>query len=598
MLILGIALGLILGLLAGGRIENLASVRLRWIGAVPRRGAPRFGTESCSTRRRRSRDVPAAAVGGRLRDAARRLWANRVYPGIASRSSASYERDRHHRQRRLHADLGAEPRRRRLHPGRRAAAIHGPAGPALDANFLLHLGPLGDIIPIPLPIIQNVASIGDIFLSVGLAFFLFAVSSGRPQELDEERARGHPRATGRRRRPPLAAAPATRARRRACRRPSPTRPRWSGRRPRQRRARPGLAVARDASSRCPARDAGGATRSRPAALVETSSASASTRTSASRSTAPSRRSGPASSSRCSATGSTSSRSSLVLAISTGSPLAAGLVFLAATLPNLFLARSPARSSTAGTRRRSWSSATSCARRWSCSCPSRGHEHRARLSAGLPGHVDLGLLPAGADRDPAADRRRGRPADRELGPVDRRHDRRRHRLPARRALRGVLGSALPLAFWFDGATYLASAVLIATMWSLPPAARPGEADDGRLADPAAVLGPPRCAAAGTSCATRPCCSQTPCRARSASSRSALVRPDATSSRRRSASRASAAAAYAFIETGIRPRQPDRRLRHRPDRGALGQGPDGHRRLRDLGAATVLLALIATSASRSD
>ena len=43
-------------------------------------------------------------------------------------------------------------------------------GPA----FLLHGGPLGDIIPIPFPIIQNVVSVGDLILAVGLAWFAFA----------------------------------------------------------------------------------------------------------------------------------------------------------------------------------------------------------------------------------------------------------------------------------------------------------------------------------------------------------------------------------------------------------------------------------------
>ena len=59
-----------------------------------------------------------------------------------------------------------------------------PAG--LDASFLLHLGPLADVIPIPLPFIQNVASVGDAFLTAGLAFFLFAGIVREPQELSEE----------------------------------------------------------------------------------------------------------------------------------------------------------------------------------------------------------------------------------------------------------------------------------------------------------------------------------------------------------------------------------------------------------------------------
>ena len=55
-----------------------------------------------------------------------------------------------------------------------SSAIHVILPAGLDAAFLLRLGPLGDVIPIPVPIIQNVISIGDVFLSAGLAFFLFA----------------------------------------------------------------------------------------------------------------------------------------------------------------------------------------------------------------------------------------------------------------------------------------------------------------------------------------------------------------------------------------------------------------------------------------
>ena len=91
--------------------------------------------------------------------------------------------------------------------------------PPLDANFLLHLGPFADVIPIPVPIIRNVASIGDVFLTVGLAFFLFAAVVRVPQELDEEQLeaiRRAPRGSGRSR--AARCAPAIRAPRPACRR--------------------------------------------------------------------------------------------------------------------------------------------------------------------------------------------------------------------------------------------------------------------------------------------------------------------------------------------------------------------------------------------
>ncbi|MEA2653816.1 MAG: hypothetical protein QOI37_1043, partial [Chloroflexota bacterium] len=64
--------------------------------------------------------------------------------------------------------------------------LHVPLGPDLNANFLLHLGPFGDVIPIPIPNFENVASIGDLFLTLGLAFFLFAGVVRVPRELDEE----------------------------------------------------------------------------------------------------------------------------------------------------------------------------------------------------------------------------------------------------------------------------------------------------------------------------------------------------------------------------------------------------------------------------
>ena len=67
-----------------------------------------------------------------------------------------------------------------------SSAIHVVLPAGLNAAFLLRLGPLGDVIPIPVPIIQNVTSIGDVFLTVGLAFFLFASVVRTPEELDEE----------------------------------------------------------------------------------------------------------------------------------------------------------------------------------------------------------------------------------------------------------------------------------------------------------------------------------------------------------------------------------------------------------------------------
>ncbi|MEP7361393.1 MAG: MFS transporter, partial [Chloroflexota bacterium] len=42
------------------------------------------------------------------------------------------------------------------------------------AAFFLHAGPIADIIPIPLPYLTNVSSVGDAFIAAGLAWFVFA----------------------------------------------------------------------------------------------------------------------------------------------------------------------------------------------------------------------------------------------------------------------------------------------------------------------------------------------------------------------------------------------------------------------------------------
>ncbi len=60
--------------------------------------------------------------------------------------------------------------------------LHVPLPATLGPEFLLHLGPLGDLIPLPIPPVQNVASIGDLFLTAGLSFFLFSTVLTIPDE--------------------------------------------------------------------------------------------------------------------------------------------------------------------------------------------------------------------------------------------------------------------------------------------------------------------------------------------------------------------------------------------------------------------------------
>ena len=188
MLIGGIALGLVLGLLAGGSVLNLGSIRLRRLGLLVVALALRIATEFLLNAGVGIVDtlrIPLFALSFGLLLAA--LWVNRGFPGfslafIGTASNAIV----------ILVNGGYMPI---WEPALNAAgmtaadvqsAIHYVIPPPLDANFLLHLGPLADVIPIPVPLLANVASIGDVFITIGLAFFLFAGVVRLPQELDED----------------------------------------------------------------------------------------------------------------------------------------------------------------------------------------------------------------------------------------------------------------------------------------------------------------------------------------------------------------------------------------------------------------------------
>ena len=187
MLIVGPFLGLLLGLAVGGRLDNLATIRLRLLQAIFLGFFLRAGVEYAITTDNGPIDalrVPlyAAAFAMLLIG----LWANRDQAGL----SLAF----------VGVLLNAIPIL--------VNAGHMPVwGPAFDASglpldtsfgllhkllpgtdsasFLLNAGPLGDIVPIPLPFYRNVASIGDVFLTAGLTFFLFASTVRTSLELDE-----------------------------------------------------------------------------------------------------------------------------------------------------------------------------------------------------------------------------------------------------------------------------------------------------------------------------------------------------------------------------------------------------------------------------
>ena len=191
MLIISLVVGLVGGLLAGGRITNLADVRLRlvwllFLGLVIRY-ATQFAIEAGVPLVDQLR-LPLFLGGFVLLLIA--LWANREQPGLplafvgillnatAILTNGGYMPV-------WEPSIVAAG----LSPTELGTAFHRIVGTAaaggIPPDFLSQAGPLGDIIPIPLPFLPNVASIGDLFLTAGLGFFLFAVTVRHPMEFEE-----------------------------------------------------------------------------------------------------------------------------------------------------------------------------------------------------------------------------------------------------------------------------------------------------------------------------------------------------------------------------------------------------------------------------
>jgi DHA3 family macrolide efflux protein-like MFS transporter len=196
MLIGGIVLGLLLGLAAGGSVWNLAAVSLRRVLLLVAAVVVRVTTEvaigggvgAAETLR-----LPLFALAYALLLVG--LWSNRSRPGLSLAFVGILGNAIA-----IVANGGHMPM---WEPSLEAAGLatadvtssfHVVLPARLDAGFLLHAGPLADLIPVPFPIIRNVASVGDLFLSFGLAFFLFATVVRSPDEsIDEQERQAGPR---------------------------------------------------------------------------------------------------------------------------------------------------------------------------------------------------------------------------------------------------------------------------------------------------------------------------------------------------------------------------------------------------------------------
>jgi Major Facilitator Superfamily/Family of unknown function (DUF5317) len=172
---LGVFIGLALGLLAGGKLDNLVYVRLRWLPLLLLAAVMRFGLDTA---------LGAGAIPDLLRPwlvlviyllLAVMLVANRSRPGLVAAALGTAANGIA-----IVANGGWMPV---WQPSLAAAGFDPNAvqsnfhrlltGP-VDATFFAHGGPLVDIIPIPFPIVQSVTSIGDMLLGAGLGFFVFA----------------------------------------------------------------------------------------------------------------------------------------------------------------------------------------------------------------------------------------------------------------------------------------------------------------------------------------------------------------------------------------------------------------------------------------
>jgi MFS family permease len=172
---LGVLIGLLLGLIAGGKLDNLTYVRLRWLPVLLVAAVTRFGLDGA---------LSAGAVPDALR-----LWlviaayllltamlvANRSLPGLAAAALGTAANGIA-----IVANGGWMPvwQPSLAAAGLDSTTIHSNfhrmlVGP-VDGAFFAHGGPLVDLIPIPIPMIQSVASVGDMLLGAGLAFFVFA----------------------------------------------------------------------------------------------------------------------------------------------------------------------------------------------------------------------------------------------------------------------------------------------------------------------------------------------------------------------------------------------------------------------------------------
>ncbi len=182
-MLLAVVIAVVLGLIVGGRLENLARIRIRWGALLFVAVVLRYGTEAAI----RSGFEPAAELrlplyGLAFAMIAAILWANRTQPGLLIAAAGVTSNG-------LAIVLNGgwmpvwQPALQLvgMSPSDLAVSFHRLLPEQLGRDFLLRAGPFGDLLPVPLPFLPNVASIGDTFVAAGLAWYVFAMLVAPPE---------------------------------------------------------------------------------------------------------------------------------------------------------------------------------------------------------------------------------------------------------------------------------------------------------------------------------------------------------------------------------------------------------------------------------
>lgn len=176
MIVIGLVGGLVLGLAAGGRLTRLIDVRLRWVVLILAALLLRLYTQvliSAGVELAGELRLPLYASAYLLLILA--LWANRSQPGLVVVAIGAAANG-------LAIVVNGgwmpvwEPALAAvgMSVGDLNVAFHTLLPTQLGLEFYLRAGPIADIIPVPLPLLTNVASIGDALIGVGLGWFVFA----------------------------------------------------------------------------------------------------------------------------------------------------------------------------------------------------------------------------------------------------------------------------------------------------------------------------------------------------------------------------------------------------------------------------------------